>query len=125
MKQLFFILVAIGMLVFPVMGQAQIGELTPAQCDQLGIKCPVPEGGAGAERPIVTRISSIMNTLLGFVAIAAVIVLIIGGAMYIFSFGNEDTSKRAKHLILNVIIGLLIIAVSALLVNFIIRIFFT
>lgn len=66
----------------------------------------------------------VLSIVLRFLAVVSVIVLVIGGVMYIFSLGNEDGAKRAKRLILYAIIGLIIVGVSVLLVNTLISFFF-
>lgn len=101
---------------------AQIGSLAPADCTRLGIACEAD--AEGEQSRLVEFISNIVDKLLGFVALAGVVMLIIGGLLYIFSFGSEDSAKQAKRIIFYVIIGLLVIAVSAMLINFIIRTFF-
>ncbi len=80
----------------------------------------VPEGA----RTLSGAVFWILSVLLSAVAIGAVVVLIIGGVMYLFSFGEEDRAKTAKRLILYAIIGLLIIGGSLLLVRTLIGFFF-
>ena len=51
--------------------------------------------------------------------IVAVIYLIIGGFKYVTSSGNPEAIESAKGTIVNAIIGLIIIFISSLLVNYI------
>lgn len=81
----------------------------------------IPEGA----RTLSGAIFWILAVLLSAVAVGAVIVLIIGGTMYLFSFGDEDRAKQAKRVLLYAILGLLIIGGSLLLVRTIIGLFFT
>ena len=57
-------------------------------------------------------------SLLVLAALAAAIFLIIGGARYIGSQGDEDAAAEAKNTILYAIIGLIVIGLAAVIVNF-------
>ncbi len=59
----------------------------------------------------------IVNAILGFVGLLAVIFIIIAGIMMILNVGNDDQYQKAKGLILRVAIGLLVILASAAIVN--------
>lgn len=75
------------------------------------------------ERGLRDTIMKAMKIGLGAVAMMALVALVVGGVMYIFSFGNEDRAKTAKNVILFAIIGLLIIGLAALVINAIIGFF--
>lgn len=57
-------------------------------------------------------LQSVINWLLSLVAVLALLALIVGGVMYILSFGSEDLAKRAKRIIMYAIIGLLVVFLS-------------
>ena len=59
----------------------------------------------------------IVNAVLGFVGLLAVIFIIIAGIMMIVNVGNDEQYQKAKSLILRVAIGLLVIIASAAIVN--------
>jgi ABC-type Fe3+ transport system permease subunit len=61
-----------------------------------------------------------INALIFIAGIACVIVIIIGGFMYIVSAGNPDRTKTAKDAILYAIIGLIISLAAFAIVNFVI-----
>jgi len=65
-----------------------------------------------------TGLKNIINAVLGLVSAVAVMALIYGGIKYITSLGNEDDAAKAKRVILYAIIGLIVIALSAVIVNF-------
>lgn len=71
------------------------------------------------------RIRKILVGVLSVVAFGAIVALVIGGIMYIAALGNEDKAKRAKQVILYTILGLIIIGLSAIIVNLIIFFLFT
>lgn len=68
-------------------------------------------------RIVIVRI---LNYILSFVGLIAVGFLIWAGFLYLTSGGNEEQSGKAKKLILQVIIGIIIILLSWVIVNTII-----
>ena len=54
-------------------------------------------------------LTSVMNGLKGIVITLALLMIVIGGIMYIFSLGNPDNMKRAKNVILAALVGLAIV----------------
>jgi len=78
-----------------------------------------PFEGVQGGSDIVGAIRNIVNALLILVAIIAVIFVIIGGVRYITSSGDEDASAAAKNTIIFALVGLVIIGLSIVIVNFI------
>lgn len=64
-------------------------------------------------------LSKIIIWVLGFAAAVAVLFLIIGGLQYVTSAGNKDRVDKAKQTILYAVIGLIVIALSFVIVTFI------
>ena len=62
----------------------------------------------------------VLNFALTFVGLIAVAMLIYGGFRYLTSAGNEETTKQAKRIILYAIIGIVVILLSAVIVNFLV-----
>lgn len=83
---------------------------------------PAPQGTLGGN-DLVAAIIFIINWLLVLAALTALVFLIIGGFQYIISRGDEDAAATAKNTILYAIIGLIVIGLSAVVVNFIVSIF--
>lgn len=54
----------------------------------------------------------IINIALGFLALIAVILILVGGFQWMTAGGNDDKVAKAKKLITNGLIGLIIIAAS-------------
>lgn len=71
-----------------------------------------------AEGTLRAKIVEIINFVLSFVALVAVIVIIIAGLMFLFSFGNETTIQRAKKVIIYAVVGLVIIFFAVVIVSF-------
>lgn len=54
-------------------------------------------------------LTSIMSAIRTIVATLAILMIVIGGIMYIFSLGNADKMKTAKNVILAALVGLAIV----------------
>ena len=67
-----------------------------------------------------TDVTSIINIIIGVLGILAVVVIILGGIQYMTSNGDANKVKKAKDTILYGIIGLIIVILSAAIVNFVI-----
>ncbi len=107
------VVVMAGLVAFPALAQ-----IKPVDCGDLdlGIKCAQGDTVGTAKSYIVT----IVNILLALAGITAAIFLIIGGLRYITSQGERDGTEKAKNTILYAVIGLIVIGLSAAIVNFII-----
>ena len=67
-----------------------------------------------------SNIVTILNAIIGVLGIVAVVVIIIGGVGYMTSSGDAGKVKKAKDTILYGLIGLIIVALSFAIVNFVI-----
>jgi hypothetical protein len=81
---------------------------------------PVTPFAGTSTGTLIQAITNIVNALLTLAAIIAVVFVIIGGVRYITSQGDEDAEAAAKGTILYAVVGLIIIALSAVIVNYII-----
>lgn len=99
--------------VFPA--AAQIKPIAGNDCKDLGINCNENDN----PQSLVNFIYKAVNVFLILVGITAAIFLVIGGVRYIFSQGDSEDTQKAKRTILYAIIGLIVIGLSAAIVNFI------
>ncbi len=77
--------------------------------------------GTEAENEGLTdKIVGIVNAVIGVLGIVAVVVIILGGISYMTSNGDAAKVKKAKDTILYGVIGLIIVILSAAIVNFVI-----
>ena len=67
------------------------------------------------------RVIGILNAVVGVLGIVAVIVIVMGGVGYMTSGGDPGKTKKAKDTILYGVIGLIIVALSFVIVNFVIK----
>jgi hypothetical protein len=66
-------------------------------------------------RTVVLRI---LRVALDYLALAAVIMVIVAGLFLIFSLGNEEAKNKAKNIVKYVVIGLLVILFARVVVGF-------
>ena len=72
------------------------------------------------ENDLIGSVTGIINAVIAVLGIVAVIVIIIGGVTYMTSSGDAGKVKKAKDTILYGVIGLVIVALSFAIVNFVI-----
>lgn len=77
----------------------------------------VPTEGDTDPQDVIIRI---INGIIGVLALVCVIVMIVGGVTYMTSAGDAGKVKKGKDTILYGLIGLIICALSAVIVNFVI-----
>jgi len=63
-------------------------------------------------------IANIVNTILGFLGIIAVIMIIAAGYQWTTAGGNEDAVTKSKERIKNAVIGLVVTLLAFVIVNF-------
>ena len=78
----------------------------------------INKGSTDRVNKLVHQIINILSFIVGFVA---VIMIIVGGFRYITSGGNDTNVTGAKNTILYAIIGLIIVALSQIIVHFVIK----
>lgn len=78
--------------------------------------------GFNASTDIRTGIIDVVNFVLSFLGLIAVIMVIYAGFLMIFSAGNDESISKAKSIIIWVAIGIIVILLSYVIVNFVIDI---
>ena len=107
-KNLLITLVAVSLLATPTLALAQFGEqVTPFTGTATG----------NTVAAVVAAIAAVVNPLLAILGIIAIIFIVIGGVRYLTSQGDEDAVALAKNTIVYAIIGLLVVFISAVVVN--------
>lgn len=69
---------------------------------------------------LIDAVQFIINILLVLVGLAAAVMLIVGGVQYITSRGDDTKAEEAKNTILYAVMGLIVIGLSAAIVNYVI-----
>lgn len=86
---------------------------------KISAKCPDAE--IDEETSLENRAIGITNAIIAILGILATIIIIYGGFQYMTSAGDSSKTKKAKDTILYAAIGLIICALAAAIVNFVIR----
>ena len=83
-----------------------------------GNDCQKAGGTGDATQSLNKLVHTIINLFSAIVGIVAVIMIIVGGFRYITSGGSDTSVTSAKNTILYAVIGLIIVALSQILVRF-------
>ncbi|MBT4936837.1 hypothetical protein HON22_02870 [Candidatus Peregrinibacteria bacterium] len=81
----------------------------------------VPENEQSAEAAAKSFLYNVINFFLTIAGISAIVVIIVGGFMYVVNAGVEEIQTRAKNTIIYAIIGLFVIFLSYAMVENTIR----
>ncbi len=74
-------------------------------------------GDAGS---LTTTIGSLISVLLGFLGVIFLILIIYAGLLWMTAGGNEDNVKKARGILLNSVIGLIILLSAYAISSFVI-----
>jgi Trk-type K+ transport system membrane component len=107
-------LVLLATLASPLVASAQ---LTADQEDQFGIDS-ARQVGLG-EQDLKATIVGVVQTIMGFLGLLAVIVVIWGGVKWMTSGGEQAKVDEARKLIINGVIGLVIVILAFTIVTFV------
>lgn len=75
------------------------------------------QGGKGTSLDLTVQ--NIINLLSAIVAVAAVIMIIIGGFKFVTSGGDANSTKSARNTIIYAVVGLVIVAIAQMIVWFV------
>lgn len=103
---------------FPLV--AGFNPIAGTACGTLGIPC---SGTGDTAESLADKIGVIISIGLTIAGVIAGAFFIIGGIKYITSAGDESQAAEAKRTLLYVMIGLIVIGLSLVTVNFVMRIF--
>lgn len=79
---------------------------------------PVCQNAGGGKSALQGQILGITNALMFILGAVAVIVIVIGGIMYVVSAGDPGKAKTAKDTILYAVVGLVVALMAGAIVNF-------
>jgi hypothetical protein len=82
-----------------------------------------PRGTVPGNVSLIDAIGAIANFFLVLIAVIALIILVLAGVRYITAQGEDDQVEQAKHTILYAGVGLIVIGLSAAIVNFVLESF--
>jgi hypothetical protein len=70
--------------------------------------------------PLQSTIAGLIRVVMGFLGIVAVVVILLGGFMWMTAGGNEEKVGKAKKLIISGIIGLVIVISAYAIATFVV-----
>lgn len=74
---------------------------------------------AGSETKVNSIIGNIVQVLLTAVGVISVIMIVIGGIMFILSSGDAQKAAKARNTILYAVVGLVVAVFASAIVNFV------
>ena len=77
--------------------------------------------GTNTNASVEDGLKQVVNVLLFLIGAISVIVIIIGGLMYVVSAGDSGRTKKAKDTIMYAVIGLVVALFAFAIVNFVVR----
>lgn len=89
--------------------------------DVFGINDLAESGVNLGSRDLRDIIAGIVNVFLGFLGVLATLLILYGGFIWMTSNGNADKISRAKRIIINGVVGLMIIVSSYAIARFILQ----
>ncbi len=110
--------ISIGILTVAMLSIFVLPVIVAAQDLDLGL-----ENAAGiglGQKDLKESINSIIQILLSFLGILAVIIILWGGFMWMTAAGDEGKVDKAKKLIISGIVGIVIILSAYIIANFVI-----
>ena len=96
-----------------------VSLLTPGVVLAQGLVGVNPFAGT-ARGGLIQSVTNIINIFLVLAGLTAAVILVYGGVLYITSRGDTDAADTAKNTILFAVLGLIVIGLSAAIVNFVV-----
>lgn len=107
----------ISSLAFPALVGAVVEN---PNASNYGLNSSFNNVGIGKTNDIKGTIASIINIILGFLGIVAVIIILAGGFKWMTAGGNEEKVAEARKMIIQGVIGLVIIFAAWAIAAFVI-----
>ena len=89
--------------------------------DEYGLDETAGSAGLQTNRTIPQIVGGVLQTVLSLLGLIALIIIIIGGFMWMTAGGNKETVEKARQLMLNGLIGLVIIVFSYMIATAVIN----
>jgi uncharacterized membrane protein YjgN (DUF898 family) len=115
-KKLFKLAVFIGLislLILPAATFAQTDDDEWLTLTEFGESTCLPTA------PLQATVARIINAALGLLGLVAVVIILIGGFKWMTAMGNDDNVKKAKALIIQGVIGLIIVVCAYAIAQFV------
>lgn len=116
----FALIVSVCWMLFPMTADVAYADaVNPLdQLQTVGKQAYGDEGDRPAELPVI--IGRVINQALGLLGIITVVLIIYGGFLWMTAMGNNEQIEKAKKLITNAVIGLVIILAAYSITYFVV-----
>lgn len=104
-------------MLVPIVAHAE-GPIECGVVGQIGENCP---GNPEAESTVNKTIKTGLNLFSAIVGIISVVMVIVGGIRYITSGGDSSKVASAQNTVLYAIIGLVVVALAQIIVQFVLK----
>ncbi|MBI1961231.1 MAG: hypothetical protein HYS45_00845 [Parcubacteria group bacterium] len=108
-------LLIVGMMAIALVVPAAVGAQDPfglGDADNINV---------GTSTNLKQDIADIVNILLGFLGILAVVIILYAGFKWMTASGNEEQVGEARKMLLQAVIGLVIIMAAWVITNFVVQ----
>ncbi|PKL72442.1 hypothetical protein CVV26_01595 [Candidatus Kuenenbacteria bacterium HGW-Kuenenbacteria-1] len=116
-----FFIVFCASLVIPIAINTQFANAATLTTNELLSNDVMGKSGLPMSTDLKGTIMRVVNVVLGFLGVIAVIIIIIGGFKYMTGGGSEEKSTEARQFIIAGIIGLAIVLSAYAIANFVIK----
>lgn len=96
-----------------------IADATNTPSADYGLKNAAEVAGLKTTPGISARIGTIITTIISFVGVIFLILIVAGGLMWMTAGGSEERITKAKKLIINATVGVIIVFLSYAIVYFV------
>lgn len=80
----------------------------------------LPNTSGIADTSIVGIVVNILNWVISFSAVVSVVMIIVSGYQFMFAGGDERRTKRATSSLISAILGMILVFIAPLVIQFII-----
>jgi len=118
-KKYVFALILFSLLILPTMNSLVHASSADSIRTLTGIDNSTTNPGLG-EQDLETTIQEMIGIILGFLGLIAVVIILIGGFLWMTAGGNQDQVTKGRKFIINGVIGLVIILSAYAIASFVI-----
>lgn len=90
---------------------------SPAPGSGICLPSNAPSTGIAGASSLADLILLVINILLIFAGLIAVVMIVVGGFQYITAGGNEENSEKGKKVLINAVIGLVVVLLAFTIVR--------
>jgi len=117
------LLAPVAMFTLLLAAPAMVGAVDPIpdpRTDDYGLGSDFSQVGLGQDRDLKSSIANIINIILGFLGIVAVIIVLAGGFKWMTAGGNEDKVSESRQMIIQGVIGLVVVFAAWAIASFVV-----